>query len=229
MDDRKHRVDYTAAARGRAHSRKKQVQKLGAINEVFWVLVGSAVNWGAVLFYPLMPFLYGEWTRHNVVLNKPLLGLMLASVVVTNSGALMALHLNGINSLRIVFAASVVRAMCSLGGGALGYRFLGLSSFGLGILAGELIATLMTGRHFLKHELCDRGFQFSATTCAPVALGTGSAVLYLVGSGFGWWSGGLSWLLALTGVAAASILGWKALERDLRGRLPREIWLRDGG
>lgn len=198
---------------------KGEVAKLAAINEAFWVLVGSAVNCGALLFYPLMPFLYSQWTGHAVALNKPLLCLMLSGVIVTNSGALMALHLNGINSLRIVLAASVARAVLALGGGALGYRFLGISSFGMGILAGELVATVMTGRYFVKHELAGKGLQLSATAFGPVTLSTGSALLFFVGAGFELWSGVWSWLLAVSGVAAGSIWGWNKLERELRVRL----------
>jgi hypothetical protein len=167
----------------------------------------------------VIPFLYGQWTAHAVVLNKPLLALMLAGVVVTNAGALMALHLNGINSLRIVLSASVARAVMGLGAGALGFRFLGLSSFGLGILAGELVATLMTGRYFVKHELAEKGVPLSATAFGPVTLSTGSALLFFVGSGLGWWSGEWSWLAALTVVAAAFIWGWKTLDRESRTRL----------
>jgi O-antigen/teichoic acid export membrane protein len=198
---------------------KGEVHKLAAINQAFWVLVGSAVNWGALFFYPLIPFLYGQWTAHAVVLNKSLLALMLASVVVTNAGALMALHLNGINSLRIVFATSVARAVLALGAGAWGFRFLGLSSFGLGILAGELTATLMTARYFVKHELAGKGVPLSSQSFGPVTLSTGSALLFFVGSGLGWWSSRWSWLAALTGVAVASIWGWKTLGRESRTRL----------
>ncbi|MGO9513654.1 MAG: lipopolysaccharide biosynthesis protein [Steroidobacteraceae bacterium] len=196
-----------------------EVQKLAAINSVFWVLVGSAVNWGALLLYPLIPFFYGQWTAHAVSLDTPLLCLMLSAVIVTNSGALIALHLNGINSLRIVLATSLARAVLGLGGGALGFRVLGLSSFGLGILAGELAATLISGRYFIKHELADKGFHLPATTYGPITLSTGSALVFFVGSGFGWWSGGWPWCVALVGLATASIWGWRTLNHEMRTRL----------
>jgi O-antigen/teichoic acid export membrane protein len=198
---------------------KGQAHKLVAMSEAFWVLVGSVVNWGALLSYPFIPFLYGRWTAHAVVLNQALVSLMLGSVVATNAGALMALHLNGINSLRIVLGTSVARAVLALGGGAIGFRQLGLSSFGLGILAGELAATLMTGSYFVKHELNEKGLRISSAAFGPVTLGTGSALLFFVGAGFGWWSTGWSWLLALTGVAVASIWGWRTLDFAMRARL----------
>lgn len=198
---------------------KGQPHKLMAMNEAFWVLIGSLINWGALLSYPLIPFLYGRWTGHAVPFNRLLICLMLGSVVVSSAGALMALHLNGINSLRIVLGTSVARAVLGLGGGALGFRQLGLGSFGLGILAGELAATLMTGHYFVRHELIEKGLKMRWATLGPVLLGIGSALLFFVGAGFGWWSTGWIWLAALAGVAVASVWGWQELDSDIQTRL----------
>src|SRR5258708_4365468 len=200
---------------------KGEVQKLVAINQAYWVLVGSAVNLGAILSYPLIPFLYGQWTAHAVVLDKSLLCFLLGSVVVANSGALIALHLNGINSLRIVLGASVARALAGLGGGALGYRRYGLASFGLGILAGEIVATLMTARYFVKHEVTAKGARVPVSGFGPIFLSTGSVLLFFTGAGAGWWSVGWVWLLAVIGVACASVCGWNTLEPELQSRLKR--------
>ena len=198
---------------------KGEPRKLMDTNEAFWVLVGSVVNWGTLLLYPLIPYLYGRWTAHAVTLNHALMCLMLGSVVVSNAGALMALHLNGINSLRVALATSIARAVFGLGGGALGFRQLGLSSFGLGILAGELVAIVITGHSFVRHELTERGVKFRSAALGPVMLGTGSALLFFVGAGFGWWSSEWSWWLALAGVGAASVWGWNLLDLNIRARL----------
>lgn len=198
---------------------KGQARKLMAMNEAFWVIVGSFINCGAVLSYPLIPFLYGKWTANVVSLDRPLLCLMLGSVVLTNAGALMALHLNGINSLGIALSTSMVRAALGLGIGALGFRSLGLGSFGLGVLAGELVATLMTGHYFVRHELTEKGLKLRWATLGPVALSTGSALLFFTGAAVSWWSSGVSWLLALVGVGAAAVWGWKMLDVGMRGRL----------
>jgi O-antigen/teichoic acid export membrane protein len=198
---------------------KGEVQKLVAINQAYWVLVGSAVNLGALLSYPLIPFLYGQWTAHAVALDKPLLCLLLGGVVVANSGALMALHLNGINSLRIVLGASAARAILGLGGGALGFRRYGLASFGLGILAGEIVATLLTARYFVKNEVTAKGSRMPGSGFGPVSLSTGSVLLFFVGAGLGWWPVGWVWLLAIIGVASASVWGWNTLESELQNRL----------
>jgi O-antigen/teichoic acid export membrane protein len=198
---------------------KGEVKKLVAINQAYWVLAGSAVNLGAILSYPLIPFLYAKWTAHAVALDQPLLCLLLSSVVVANTGALMALHLNGINSLRVVLGTSVARAILSLGGGALGFKRYGLASFGLGILAGEIVATLITARHFVKHEVKAKGSRIPVSDFGPVSLSTGAVLLFFIGAGLGWWSVGGVWLLAIVCVATASVWGWNTLESELQNRL----------
>jgi O-antigen/teichoic acid export membrane protein len=198
---------------------KGEVQKLVAVNKAFWVLVGSAVNLGALLSYPLIPFLYDQWTAHGVALHRPLLCLLLGSVVTANAGALMALHLNGINSLRIVLGASVARAVFGLGGGALGFGRYGLAAFGLGILAGEIAATLMTALYFVRHEVTVKGTRIPASDLGPVLLSTGSVLLYFAGAGVGWWSVGWVWSCAICGVAVASVWGWRTLDLALQRRL----------
>jgi O-antigen/teichoic acid export membrane protein len=198
---------------------KGETAKLAAVNSAFWVLVGTAVSGGAVLLFPLIPFCYGLWTGHTVDLDKPLLSLMLASVVVTNSSALMALHLNGINRLHIVLATSIVRAVLGLGCGAMGYRFWGLASFGVGILLGELAATGLIAQHFVKFELRAKGFRMPASEFGPVTLSTGSAVLFFLGTAFGWRSNAASWLLAMSAIFSSWIWGWTSLDRELRTRL----------
>lgn len=198
---------------------KGEAHKLVALNEAYWVLVGSVVNWGVLLSYPLLAPLYGYWTGHALSLDKALLCLLLGSVVLTNAGALMAMHLNGINSLRIVLGVSVVRGVLGLGGGALGYAQLGLAGFGLGILAGELAALLMTVRFFVKYELTDKGIKMQMASFAPAMLGVGSVLLFLAGEGFGWLSALWVWPMAMAGVVTASVWGWSRLENDVRERL----------
>jgi hypothetical protein len=123
-----------------------------------------------------------------------------------------------VNRLRIVLGTAVTRAVLGLGLGALGFGRLGLTSFGVGILFAELVALLMNGRYFLKHELAENGSHVPAAAFGPVTLSTGSASLFFVGSALGWWSSQWSWLLALSGVALGTIWGWKTLEPELQAR-----------
>lgn len=198
---------------------KGEMHKLVSINQAYWVLVGSAVNLGAIASYPLIPFLYDKWTAHAVNLDQPLLCLLLASVVTANWGALMALHLNGINSVRIVLGASVIRAILGLSVGAIGYRYVGLVSFGIGILAGEIAATLMTAGYFMRREIFQRGLSMPKYALTPVALSTGSVLMFFVGAALRWWSVGWMWALSIVCVAAGAGWGWHMLQPELRDRL----------
>jgi O-antigen/teichoic acid export membrane protein len=196
-----------------------EAQKLVTINRAYWVLVGSGVNLGAVLSYPLIPFLYGLWTAHAVTLDGSLLCLLLGSVVVANAGALMALHLNGINSLGVVLGASVVRATLGLGIGAECYGRYGLAAFGMGILAGEFCATMMTAFFFVRYEVVAKGAHLPPSSLGPVSLSTGLVLVFFVGAALGWWTVGAVWLVTLAGVGSAAVWGWYTLEPELQDRL----------
>jgi hypothetical protein len=106
-----------------------------------------------------------------------------------------------------------------LGGGALGFGRFGLTGFGLGILAGEIVATLMTAHYFVRHEVTAKGSRIPASDLGPVLLSTGSVLLFFIGAGFGWWSVGWIWSFAICGVAVASGWGWKTLDMALQSRL----------
>ena len=194
-------------------------KKLYAMNQVYWVLVGSAVNWGVLLSYFLLPRLYSFWTGDAVELDNALLCLLLASVVVTNVGAIMSLHLNAINSLRLIVGASAVRCLFGLGGGLMGYEQLGLASFGVGILSGELITLFLTSYVFNKYELVNRGVKVDVISFIPLSLGAGSVLIFLIGQGFNWLPAQWSWIIAATGVLVASGWGWRRLDHDMRTRL----------
>ena len=210
---------------------KGEAEKLAAILEPFWVVVGSIVNWGVLLTYPLLAPLYNYWTSGAIQLNNSLMCLLLSSVVVTNAGALMAMHLNGINSLRIVLGASLIRFVFGLGGGAIAYSYIGLAGFGLGILAGELGALLLTGRFFVRHELVSNGVQMSVATFIPAAIGTSSVLLFLASQGLAWLPLSWAWIMAMFGVATGSLWGWRRLDYDVRTRLmelSKTFFLRKG-
>ena len=198
---------------------KGEANKLVATTEAHWVLAGSIVNAGVLLTYPLLPLLYGFWTGHAMMLDNSLLGLLLGSVVVTNAGAVIAIYLNGINSLRLVLSASVVRGVLGLGAGTLAYGKMGLAGFGLGILAGELVALFITVRFFVTYELVNKGTKMPLSSFAPTALSAGSVLLFLAGDGFGWFLFIWSWPLAFAGVMVSTVWGWKKLDYGVRVRL----------
>lgn len=207
-------VRYHATGEGR---------KLVTINEAYWVLVGTAVNLGVLITYPLIEPMYGYWTAHTVALDKSLFCLFLASVVVANIGGLITLYLNGINSLGVVLAASVIRGILSLGvGGFLFYHF-GLAGFGMGILGGELLALLVMGRYFVKRELSRQSVSMPVQSLAPITVSTVSVLMFLMSEGFGFPLAQYLYPVALLGVAAAALWGWRGLEHGVRTRLVRMI------
>lgn len=191
-----------------------ETAKLAATQQVHWLLTGTVVNLGVLLSYPLLPELYRYWTARAVALDNSLLCLLLASVVAANFSALMSMHLNGINSLRIGLAAAVVRAVLGLGVGAWLFPALGLVAFGVGVLAGELAAGALTAGFFHRYALARQGI-----SAGPALMSAGSVLLFLANAGFNWVSA--PWLLpaALMGVALASLWGWNRLSQPLRQRL----------
>ena len=196
-----------------------EVKKLVATNRAYWVLAGSAVNLGAVLSFPLIPRLYATWTVGAVALDRPLLCLLLGSAVAANSGALIAVHLNGINSLRIVLGTSVTRAVLTLGVGAMCFPRYGLAAFGFGALAGEILATLITVSYFVRYEVEKKGSIVPIADFGPISLSTGSVILYFLGASLGFWSVGYVWLLTAIVVIVASLWGWRTLDDELQTRL----------
>ena len=203
---------------------KGEVHKLVAANEAYWVLVGSAVNWGVLLSYPLLEPLYTYWTANTVALDKTLLCLLLASVVVNNAGALIAMYFSGMNRLHIVLSASVLRALFGLGGGAFGYGTIGLASFGVGLLAGEVAVLLMMGRLFARQEASVHGFRLSSGSILPAVLGTSSVLLFLLGEGFNLLSGAWVWIMTFAGAVAATVWGWTRLDPSVRVRLANLVF-----
>lgn len=206
-------VRYHATGEGR---------KLVTLNAAYWVLVGSAVNLGVLITFPLIEPLYGYWTAHAVALDKTLLCLLLASVVLANVGGLISLYLNGINSLGVVLAASVVRGVLSLALGGFLYFHFGLAGFGMGVLGGELLALLVTGHYFVRRELSCQG-GLPVLTLVPITVGTASVLVFLISEGFGFLPTPYLYPVVLLGVATAALWGWRRLDLDVRTRLVRVI------
>jgi O-antigen/teichoic acid export membrane protein len=198
-------------------------RKLVTINEAYWVLVGTVVNLGVLMTYPLIEPMYGYWAAHAMALDKALLCLLLASIVLANVGGLISLYLNGINSLGVVLSASVVRGILSLGVGGFLFNYFGLAGFGMGIMGGELLALLVMGRSFVKRQLTRQGVSLPLRSLAPIAVSTVSVLLFLMSEGFGFSLAQYLYPVALLGVTAAALWGWRGLEPGVRTRLVRMI------
>jgi len=198
-------------------------RKLLIISEAYWVIVGTTVNLGVLVTYPLINPLYGYWTAQAMKLDKLLLCMLLASVVVVNAGGLITLYLSGINSLRIVLVTSATRAVLSLGGGGFLYYHYGLAGFGVGILSGELMALLLMGHYFVKRELSRQNVILPLRSLLPIIVSTVSVLLFLICEGSGFTLAKYLYPVALFTVATAALWGWKWLEHGVRSRLVRMI------
>ena len=198
---------------------KGEGKKLVAICEAYWVLVGSTVNFGVILTYPLIQPMYRYWTSHAVVLNTPLLCLLLAGIVLFNVGGLISLYLNGINSLGVILEASVARGILSLGVGGLLFFHFGIVAFGMGVFGGELLALLVLGHNFVRRELSGKDISLPVLSLAPITISTGSVFIFLMGEGFGFSVATYLYPVALLGVAIAALWGWRRLDTDVRSRL----------
>lgn len=194
-------------------------QKLVAVNQAYWVLVGAAVNLGVLITYPLISPLYGYWTAHAVVLDEKLLALFLASIVVANAGGLITLYLNGINSLGAVLIASLVRAVLSLGAGVFLFYHFGLAGFGMGILGGEVFALVIMARFFFMRELVRQGVVLPLRSLAPIVLSTTSVFVFLLSDGGGFAAAQYLYPVALLGVAIGALWGWNSLDCNVKTRL----------
>ena len=194
-------------------------QKIISVSEAYWVLVGTIVNLGVLISYPLIKPLYGYWTSHLVVLDKPLLCLFLASVVLSNAGGLISAYLNGINSLRITLFASVVRGIFSVGIGYLLFLNFGLTGLGIGIVCGELTVLFMMGRYFVKKELPELGVHMPLKSLLPITVSTVSVLLYLICEGSDFPFAQYLYPFALLGVVTAAMWGWRSIDVNVQIRL----------
>lgn len=193
--------------------------KLLAVNQAYWVIVGSAVNCGVLLTYPLLEPLFGFWTSQALVIDKALLSLLLSSVVVSNIGGLMAMYLNGINSLRIVLILSIVRGVTVLGGGSLLNNYFGLAAFGIAILLSETIVLAVLFRYFFQCTIFAKIVTKQTRAAIPALIGTGSVCLFLIGDGFELVTGLWPWLLAMILMLVTTIWGWTIMDSNIKKRL----------
>ncbi|MGH8433929.1 MAG: hypothetical protein ACRERX_05515 [Pseudomonas sp.] len=197
--------------------------KLISISQAYWVLVGSIVNLGVLITFPLIESMYGYWTAHAVVFDKTLLCLLLAAVVIANAGGLMTLYFNGINSLRVVLIAAAGKGVLSVVMGTVLFFSSGLAGFGAGVLGGELFALLMQARYFLGGKLLRHRVGWTVTSLLPVTISIASVLMFLVGEGLQLSFSHYLYQAALVGVVISAMWGWHRLEHDVKTRLMRMV------
>jgi O-antigen/teichoic acid export membrane protein len=200
-----------------------EARKVVHICEAYWVLVGSIVNIGVLITYPLIQPLYGYWTAHVVVLDSSLLSLLLACVVVANAGGLITLYLNGINNLRAHMTTSAGRGILSLVAGGYLFLYFGLAGFGIAILCGEVLALFVQTHFFYKSELFRNDVNLSFLSVLPIVVSTTSVLTFLISVGLGFALAQYLYTVALLSVTATFFWGWIKLDLEVRTRLVRLI------
>jgi hypothetical protein len=84
-------------------------------------------------------------------------------------------------------------------------------------------ALLVMGRHFVRGELVRQGVGLSLHSLAPITLSSLSVLLFLMSDGVGLAFARYLYPVALLGVTASALWGWRGLEHGVRTRLVRMI------
>lgn len=196
----------------------RQPRKLVALIEAHAWLVGTLVNLGIVLSYPLMTGLYGAWTGGALPLDRPLLAAMLAAAALYNAGALMGVYLTGINDARAVLGLAVARATLTLGIAAIAMRF-GVVGAGLAILLAE--ATCFA---FAAFGLFPTALRRLAAGSRVPRLGwawanSAVAIAFLAAAAFGAGGSPTLFVAATLAILFSAWRGFARLDEDVRRRL----------
>ena len=195
---------------------KREGEKLLAMNQAHWVLVGTVVNLGILLSFPLIGTLYGYWINHSIILNQPLLCLLLAGVAVANAGALMNLYLNGINNLKIVFLSAAIRSVCGLMLGWYLFSSFGFAGLGGAILFGELAVLFIMLISFSRTEIADIKIGALLINCLPTSLSLAVILIYLGIEATGANLNIVFYVTALFSIMATALWGWISLDAPVK-------------
>ncbi len=197
---------------------KQEGDKLIAISEAHWWLLGSVVNLGILVSYPLIGSLFSYWTSHTIVLDKTLLSLLLGGVALMSAGAIMNMYLNGINNMKAILGTTLVRSFFSLVLGGILLNYLGLAGLGLGIFIGELIALVVMAYFFFIPALSGFGARLNWISFAPLIAGTMSVLIFLISEALGGSASSFSYPLSVLGVMLASWWGWSRQDTSTQKR-----------
>lgn len=195
-----------------------QARKLLTLVDAHIWLLSSIVNIGIVATYPLLVVAYRYWTRGQIALDIPLTAALLASVVFSNSVALINVYLAGANDARSVLSLSAVRAAVSLGVAGISSS-LGIVSAGIGVAAAEF-ACMVIAALILFPSLSRRidARQLTLRSPWPVASMV-AAVAFLVVLGFTGKVGRVAFGVTVVVMVCCSAMGWRMLDHEVRARL----------
>lgn len=197
-----------------------ETEKLRQAFRACWFTGGLVINLGLVVVVPFIPWLYEQWTRGRLEFSPVLFALLAWSVAIRSAYAPLAAYVNGLNKLKAQFVINttqtVVTLLIPL---ALGAMF-GLTAFGLGVVAGELIAAVgytWYAASEMGHAFRSFSGLFAINSVLPVSL---VAIAFALGL--------LGWPTAIVSAAIVSVIllviyfyQWRSLPEALRQRFKR--------
>ncbi|HET7930107.1 MAG TPA: hypothetical protein VFL63_01790 [Rhodanobacteraceae bacterium] len=199
---------------------QKQTRKLLALADAHVWLIGTIVSLGIVVSYPVVVWAYGIWTHHELVLDKPLLAALLASMAFVGAGSFMTLYLAGINNRKAVLVLALTRATISFAVALILLRPLGLVGVGFGLLAAEAVCYLLMATHFFPQATQMRA-EVSRRIATPGWL-PWSVIIACAYVGIAAHFGRtlpIYYAISIALTLTAAWFGWKALDTDTRARL----------
>jgi len=200
---------------------KGEGRKLIALHQAHLVIVGAVVNLSILLAYPLIEIFYEYWTSNAVVLDRVLLCTLLASVSLINLGAMMNTFLTGINHQKSIVATTISRSSVSLAFGGLMLTYFGVGGLGLGILAGELAATVFLIYFFNQTVRLHPDIKFNWRVLGPALLSVTSVQVYFGIEVIATNTKTIMYPLALIFVLIGTLSGWSHLDLEIRTRMIR--------
>jgi len=198
---------------------KAERQKLLAVHQAHWLLVGSVVNLSILIAYPFLETVYRIWTDSRLSLDKPLLSLLLASVSLAGMGALMTTFLTGINHSGFIITRAALRGGLALLLGALLLPAYGLSGLGFAVFLAEALVLAVTVLWFFRRELTRFGGETTPSLFGWFWLSSGCVVGYLLAESFELAVTNSLYWLALAGVVLGSVFAWRGLDEDIKNRV----------
>ena len=196
-----------------------QHQKLLIGCQAYWVLVGTLVNAGVLLCFPMIQSLYMLWTGKLIQLDRALMSWLLVAVLLANLAGYITFYQGIMNRLGILLGTAAARAISALVVGSHLAGTWGIAGFGFGIMLGEFFATLLQLRSFFVQELLPHGIRVPALSVTYATAGTALPIVFLIQSAAGAPFQGSVFSLCLIGTLAAGFLGWKELDQELRHRV----------
>jgi len=207
---------------------KRGGQKLLAVYQAHWLLVGSAVNLSILIAYPFLETLYGIWTDNQLLLDKQLLSFLLASVSLAGMSALMTTLLSGLNHSGFMITGAALRGGLALFVGALLLPTYGLAGLGFAVLIAEGVVLAVTVLWFFRRELARIGAEAKPSLLGWSWFSSGCVVTYLLAESFGLSVGSSLYWIAISGVVLGSVCSWRGLNADIKKRVRSLLQLPSG-